>query len=107
MKPFLKFGIGMMLFGIIGMILISTVSYLIYGKIYVFDGYAITGVLWKICFAAVGIGVYELVLLATVFMKKPKIFFALFLLLVVFLLFVALKACSVLNEEVRELMEYY
>lgn len=40
-------------------------------------------------------------------MKKPKIYLALLLLLVVFMLFVALKACSVMNEEVRELMEYY
>lgn len=100
MNPMLKFGIGCTSFGIIGMILISIVSISAYGRIYMYDGYAITGVLWTICFVALGIGVFVLALnFSLLYCKKKSISpgpvlvgFAIVLLII--LLIFLFKACG-------------
>lgn len=103
MKTLLKIGIGFASFGIIGMILISVISLLAYGKIYMYNGYAFTGVLWTICFVSVGIGAFLLVLSLSVFLKdkKPKIAVALLLALILVVIIASFKACGILGEEIN------
>lgn len=61
-NPLLKLGISFLAFGVIGAILICVVSILLYGKIYFFDGYAFTGILWLICFIAIILGLLAVII---------------------------------------------
>jgi hypothetical protein len=60
MKTSAKVGIGLLVFGIIGILLICTVSLALYGRVYMYDGYEYTGVLWTICFISIGLGILTL-----------------------------------------------
>ena len=107
MNPLMKFGIGSASFGIIGMILISVVSIAAYGRIYMYDGYEITGTLWTICFIALGIGAFVLALnFALLFCKKKSISpepvlsgFAIALLII--MLIFLFKACGALGGQLK------
>ena len=100
MKSLFKFGIGSISFGIVGMILLSLISLLLYGEIYMYDGYEFTGILWNVCFFAVGLGIFALlVYLATILQeKKSKLAVPLSIALLVIVLIavpiVLFKACS-------------
>jgi hypothetical protein len=54
---FLMMGMFFLPIGIIGAVLISVVSLLLYGKIYLFDGDLITSMLWIVCFLFIVIGI--------------------------------------------------
>ena len=103
MKPLVKIGIGIISFGIIGMILISVISLLAYGKIYMYNGYAITGALWTICFVTVGIGTFLLLFCLSMSLtsKKPKIATAILIGLLIVALLALFKACGALGGELR------
>ena len=103
MKPLVKIGIGIVSFGIIGMILISVISLLAYGKIYIYDGYAFTGVLWTICFVAVGIGAFILVFNLSIVLqeKKSKLATPILIGLLIVALIVLFKACGALGGELN------
>ena len=49
-KNSLKLGITLLVSGIVGALLIVIVSLSLYGKIYFFNGYAFTKLLWIVCF---------------------------------------------------------
>ena len=99
MKSLDKLGIRIISFGIIGMILISGISLLAYGKIYMYNGYAITGVLWTICFVAVGIGAFLLAL--SLKDKNPNIATAILIGLLIVALLALFKACGALGGELN------
>ena len=103
MKPLVKIGIGIILFGIICMILISVISLLAYGKIYMYDGYAITGVLWTICFIIVGMGAFLLAFCLSMSLKdkNPKIATAILIGLLIVALLALFKACGALGGELN------
>jgi len=107
MKPLVKLGIGIASFGIIGMILISVISLLAYGKIYMYNGYAFTGVLWTICFVALGIGAFILVLNLAIVLHEKKsklatpILIGLIIIALIVLLIVLFKACGALGGELK------
>ena len=103
MKILVKIGIGIISFGIIGMILISVISLLAYGKIYMYNGYAITGVLWTICFVTVGFGVFLLVFCLSMSLKdkNPKIATAILIVLLIVALLALFKACGTLGGELN------
>jgi len=65
-----KAGIIMLAVGVIGAALISIISLLLYRKIYFFDGYAYTGVLWVISFVLICAGIIALSQIL-----KPKVAF--------------------------------
>ena len=102
MNPLMKFGIGCASFGIIGMILISVVSLVLYGQIYMYDGYAFTGTLWTICFVALGIGVFVLAFNFSLLYCKKKskspvsVLTSFFIVLLVIMLVLLFKACGAL-----------
>lgn len=56
-NPIKKIGIALLLIGVIGAIIICIVSTAQYGRIYMFDGYESTAMLWILCFALIVIGV--------------------------------------------------
>ena len=56
MKKLNLAGIILLSIGLNGTALISIVSWLLYGKIYFYDGYDYTGWLWTICFISVALG---------------------------------------------------
>ena len=103
MKTVVKLGIGIASFGIIGMILISVISLLAYGKIYMYNGYAFTGVLWTICFVALGIGAFILVLSLAIVLheKKSKLATPILIGLIIISLIVLFKACGALGGELN------
>lgn len=56
MKKLKLAGIILLSIGLNGSALISIISWLLYGKIYFYDGYDYTGWLWTICFISIALG---------------------------------------------------
>ena len=97
----LKRAIGLILFGVIGMILICAISLLLYGRIYMYDGYEITGILWTICFISLGIGIPLLVAVLCKD-KHPKVaknaLKIIVVVLIVVVIMLLLKSCGLLGD---------
>ena len=102
-KLLVKIGIGIISFGIVGMILISVISLITYGKIYMYDGYAITGVLWTICFVTLGIGAFILLFNLAIVLheKKSKLATPILIGLIIIALIVLFKAYGTLGGELN------
>lgn len=97
----LKIAIRLILFGVIGIILICVISALFYGRIYMYDGLWITGVLWTVCFISIGMGI--LMLVAVLCKDKyPKVteiaWKAMFVIVLIILVIILLKSCELLGE---------
>ena len=97
----LKVAIGIILFGVIGMILICAISIQLYGRVYMYDGYAITGMLWTICFISLGIGIPMLVAVLCKD-KYPSVakntWKIIVVVLIVFVIILLLKSCGLLGD---------
>lgn len=91
-----KLGFGLLAFGIIGMILICVISTKLYGRVYMFDGYAITSALWILCFAFVGLGIF--ILMIPLYEKHPKLGCALALLILLGFIVAIFTMCGDINK---------